>query len=66
GDRTLTIEGLSGSITIDSSRKLAYNGTTSLSHLVQGDWPTLSVDGTAISWTGSVSRVTITPNWRWL
>ena len=66
GGVELTLTGLTGAITIDCARKIAYNGTTSLSHKVAGNWPKLSTNATAVSWTGDVSSVVFKPNWRWL
>lgn len=66
GDKVLTLTGLTGNITIDCARKIAYAGSTSLSHFVAGDWPKMSYEDTSVSWTGSVTSVVITPNWRWL
>lgn len=66
GQTTLQIADLSGSIIIDSVRKIAYWGTTSLSHKLTGDWPRLDRGSNAINFTRSVSQLTITPNWRWL
>ena len=51
----------------DVPQRLAYHEGINLTGSLTGDdWPTLSVGSTAISWTGSVSRITITPNWRTL
>lgn len=63
----LGIAGLASSITIDvpCSAKLAYHEGINLTGSLTGDdWPTLPVGSTAISWTGNVTRLTITPNWR--
>ena len=65
GEVTLGIAGLASSITIDVPQRLAYHEGINLTGSLTGDdWPTLSVGSTAIYWTGSVSRLTITPNWR--
>mgnify|MGYP000959018876 FL=1 len=65
GEVTLGIAGLVSSITIDVPQRLAYHEGINLTGSLTGDdWPTLPVGSTAISWTGSVSRITITPNWR--
>ncbi|MGJ4850636.1 hypothetical protein ACH6CV_10330 [Bacillota bacterium Meth-B3] len=67
GEVTLGIAGLSSSITIDVPQRLAYKDSINLTGSLSGDeWPTLPVGSTAISWTGSVTRLMITPNWRTL
>jgi predicted phage tail component-like protein len=73
GNITLTINGasiqltgISGSITIDTVLKDAYNGSTLLNNQMSGDFPVLLPGINTISWTGSVSSLQITPNWRWL
>ena len=51
----------------DVPQRLAYREGINLTGSLTGDdWPTLPAGSTAISWTGSVSRLTITPNWRTL
>ena len=65
GEVTLGIAGLASSITIDVPQRLAYKDGINLTGSLTGDeWPTLPVETTAVSWTGNVSRLTITPNWR--
>ena len=67
GEVTLGIAGLASAITIDVPQRLAYHEGINLTGSLTGDdWPTLPVGSTAISWTGSVTRLTITPNWRTL
>ncbi len=65
GEVTLGIAGLASAITIDVPQRLAYREGTNLTGSLTGDeWPTLPVGSTAVSWTGNVSRISITPNWR--
>lgn len=75
GDVTLMIgqyitdlEGLTEPILLDSELGMATNaaGTLNASALVSGDWPLLMPGNNAISWTGAVTSITITPRWRWL
>jgi phage-related protein len=76
GDITLTIgtatitviTGLSGSIVLDSDAGIATDAlnTVNMSALVSGDWPEIPVGVVAVSWTGTVTKVTITPRWRYL
>ena len=67
GDVMLGIAGLASSITIDVPQRLAYKDGINLTGSLTGDeWPTLPVGATTITWTGNVTRFTITPNWRTL
>lgn len=75
GDITLTIagkalmlEGVVDGIIIDSEMMDAYNldATELLNEQMIGDFPILPTGTFAVSWSGSVSKVTITPRWRWI
>jgi len=73
GNITLTINGadiqltgVSGSITIDSVLKDAYKDTLLQNNLMNGDFPVLIPGDNTISWTGAVTSLQITTNWRWL
>ena len=60
------LEGISGSITLDSQLQEAYSGVTSLNSAMSGDFPKLLPGNNAVSWTGNVTKVDIQPNWRYL
>lgn len=64
----LEITGLTQPVVIDSELGMALDtaGTINMSYLTSGDWPFLAPGSNAISWTGTVAKVTITPRWRWL
>lgn len=67
GAKSFFINDLAGSITIDSEYPTAYWGDTLMTGKIDDfndEWPELNPDYTAISWTGSVSRIVITPRWR--
>ena len=68
GAKTLTITGLASAITIDVAAGLAYNGAVNLSASVSRvGWPlTIPPGVNAVSWTGAVTSVVITPAWRYL
>ena len=68
GAYSLAITGISTSILIDSDLGMATNatGTVNESYKVTGAWPLLVVGNNAVGWTGTVSKVTITPRWRYL
>ena len=60
------LEDVSGSITLDGPLMEAYSGTTSMNDNMSGDFPTLMPGINAVSWSGSVSKVEVRPNWRYL
>lgn len=66
--KVLTITGLTEPIIVDCDAGMATDatGTINMGYLVSGDFPQLPVGSSTISWTGTVTKVTITPRWRWL
>lgn len=69
GQESIThIKGLTEPILIDSELGMATNllKTQNASYLVSGDWPALAPGSVQVSWTGAVTKLTITPRWRWL
>lgn len=66
GTTIVELTGVSGSIVIDSVLKEAYKGTTLMNDHMSGDFPVLKPGQNAISWTGTVTQVTVKPNWRYL
>lgn len=46
--------------------KEAYKGNTLMNDHMSGDFPVLKPGLNAISWTGTVTQVTVKPNWRYL
>lgn len=73
GDITLIINNLNiilnaveEKITINSEALNAYNETLSLNNKMSGDFPIFNTGENTISWVGSVTRLEIMPNWRWL
>lgn len=53
-------------ITINSEILNAYDGNLSLNNKMSGDFPVFKLGENNLSWTGSVTKLEITPNWRWL
>lgn len=53
-------------VVIDSELMDAYKDTVLKNNDMNGDFPILIVGDNEISWIGSVAKVEITPNWRWL
>lgn len=66
GATIVELEGVPDSIVIDSVLKEAYKGTTLMNEYMTGDFPVLKPGANAVSWTGTVTRVVIQPNWRYL
>lgn len=60
------LDGVSGSITLDGPLMEAYKGTASMNNNMSGDFPTLAPGMNAVSWSGSVTKIEVLPNWRYL
>lgn len=65
GQTIIELDGISSSITIDTPLMEAYSGTESMNDNMRGDFPTLAPGNVPISTSGSVTSVTIKPNWRY-
>ena len=57
---------VNGEITIDSVLQECYSGSESMNHCMSGDFPTLPPGNSTISWMGTVTNLTVQPNWRYL
>lgn len=57
---------VAGYVTIDSDLMDCYKDTLLKNGDMLGEFPELLVGENAISWTGTVTKIEITPNWRWL
>ena len=67
GTHVITLTGISGSIIIDSSIQDCYAvDGSNLNNKMSGDFPMINVGINTITWTGSITKAVITPNWRWL
>ncbi|MDL2205772.1 hypothetical protein LJC33_02535 [Eubacteriales bacterium OttesenSCG-928-N13] len=64
GNSTLHLDDVNGSITIDVPARLAYKDNLNQSFKLTGAWPVIPTGTSAVSWAGSVTRVSILPNWR--
>ena len=69
GTQIVEIAGLEGGIVIDSELCDCFNlSETALSNsqvtIVGDDFPTLAPGANIISWTGEVTKITVTPRWR--
>ena len=60
------LEGVSGSVTLDTPLMEAYSKAISMNGAMSGDFPVLLPGQNAVSWTGNVTKVVVEANWRWL
>lgn len=65
GGSTISISDMTGTITLDSETEDAYSGTENLNDNVQvnGGYPILQNGETAVSFSGGITAVQITPRW---
>lgn len=73
GDITLTINSnnihltnIVEYVTIDSEIMDCYKDTMLMNNQMRGEFPKLQTGTNIISWIGNVTKVEITPKWRWL
>ena len=66
GTTIVELEGITSSIVLDCALKEAYLGNTLMNDHMAGDFPKLKPGANAISWSGTVTRVVIQQNWRYL
>ena len=64
GATTFSLSGVTGTVTVDTPRLECYKSSTSKNGCMSGEYPTIPVSGAYVSWTGDVSKIVITPNWR--
>lgn len=66
GSTITELNGISGSITLDTPAMEAYSGLTSMNSSMSGEFPTLVPGYNAITWSGNVTQIVVQPNWRTL
>ncbi len=66
GTTIVELENISGSIVLDCALQEAYLGATLMNDHMTGEFPVLKPGANAISWSGTVTKVVIQPNWRYL
>lgn len=64
GGTTISLEGVSGAVTIDTETGYVYSASGAAS--MKGEFPTLGLGTTSVSFGGGVTSLTITPNWGWV
>ena len=65
GNSRVDIADMDGGITLDCDVQNAYDGTLNLNNniTITGGWPVLATGQTAISFSGGITAVEITPRW---
>lgn len=68
GDQVVTLTNVSGTTVVDGDLKECYRSTgASRNNFMFGTWPVIQPSETvSISWTGSITAVEISPNWRYV
>lgn len=64
GGETITLEGVTEDVTIDTEAGYVYSASGALT--MKGEFPTLGLGDTAVSFGGGVTSLEITPNWGWI
>ena len=64
GGYIVTLVGLSGGITLDCERQLAYYNNKPIPFAMRGDFPRLAPGKNDFSWIGAVTKFEIQPRWR--
>jgi phage-related protein len=65
-DNIVNLTDVSGYVTVNTPIMDAYKDNISKNNDMSGDFQTLKVGKNYISWVGAVTKLEITPNWRWL
>lgn len=63
GSQIVSFSGIESGVVLDCEDMEAYWEQTSLNHKMLGEFPVLPPGSTAVSWTGTVSSVKLTPRW---
>ena len=66
GTTIVELTNVSSSIVLDCALKEAYKGTTLMNDHMSGDFPVLKPGLNAVSWSGNVTSIVISPRWRYL
>lgn len=66
GGKTLTIPSCTSGWVIDSENEWILSGTTPQGNVCSGNFPVLQKGSNTISWTGSITKLVITPRFRYL
>ena len=66
GGYLFELTGVTGTVTIDTPKLECYQNYTSKNSCLSGDYPLIPAAGAYVTWTGDISKIVITPNWRTL
>ncbi|MBR3428680.1 MAG: phage tail protein, partial [Clostridia bacterium] len=66
GTTIVELTNVSSNIVLDCALKEAYKGTTLMNDHMSGDFPVLKPGLNAVSWSGNVTSIVISPKWRYL
>ncbi|NOW02481.1 phage tail protein [Clostridium beijerinckii] len=61
---SFTVKNVVDYVIIDSEIKECYKDNINFGKNMTGDWPVFSIGQNTISWSGSVSKIEVTPYWR--
>lgn len=66
-ETTVNLNDITGKIILDSVIQDAYNDAgDNLNSKVNGELITLKTGSNKFEWTGSITKIEVVPNWRWL
>lgn len=63
-NNSFTVKNISNYVVIDSELKECYKDSANMGKNMTGDYPILSIGKNTISWTGTVTKIELTPRWR--
>lgn len=66
GGSSFELAGITGTVMVDTPLKETYKSYSSYNGKMSGDYPTLLPGENIITWSGGVTGIIITPNWRTL
>lgn len=61
---SFTVKNIDEYIIIDSKMKFAYKEKMNKGRDMTGDWPVFFSGENTISWSGNITKIEVTPNWR--
>ena len=61
---SFTIKNVSSYVIVDSELKECYKDSTNKGKDMTGEYPVLLIGKNTISWTGTVTKIELTPRWR--
>lgn len=65
-EQQVILKGVEGYITIDSTKLRSYKDLENQNSKKIGNFPVLKVGENNINWDGNITKIVITPNYRWI